>query len=64
MTTTPNSIKSGKEEELQNQKLDKQQFFTMSFVDYDWIRLGLLFLVGFASFSEARIDYSNRGMKE
>jgi len=61
VTTTPNSIKSGKEEELQNQKLDKQQFFTMSFVDYDWIRLGLLFLVGFASFSEARIDYSNRG---
>jgi len=32
-----------------------------SSVDYDWIRLGLLFLVCFASFSEARIDYSNRG---
>jgi len=29
--------------------------------DHDWIRLGLLFLVSFASFSEARIGYSNGG---
>jgi len=29
--------------------------------DYDWIRLGFLFLACFASFSDARIDYSNGG---
>ena len=32
--------------------------------DYDWIRLGLLFLASFASFSDARIDYSNGGKKQ